>query len=105
MTRDQKIEAMARAYCRHNGWDPDATVPFWKLKIGCKVGDENAFEQHDGGPLWKRHVSCVEPLLDAIEPKEMAAWTRRSRRASTSRRKGKTMAGSVNDGAQASEAR
>lgn len=76
MTRDQKLEAMARAYCRQHGLNPDEGVRWFKLRDGMKPGDENAFVVTDAGPIWRRHVSAIEPLLDAIEPKEMAAWSR-----------------------------
>lgn len=60
MTRDEKLEAIARAWCEANSWPPDQPLQQFVWHEG------NRPERRDAGPLWKRHVKTMDMLLKAI---------------------------------------
>ena len=71
MTRDEKLEAMARVWCRFNGWVPDhrplvlkATDDLW-LRPGGRP--TRRFLEEEGEPLWKGHLRGMDAILTAIE--------------------------------------
>ena len=64
--RAGKLEAMARAWCKFNGWVPDHRPlimrPTW--------GDDHkvaSFVEVPGDPIWKAHVRGMDAVLRAIE--------------------------------------
>lgn len=64
MTREQKLEAMARAWCTFNGWNPDADE--FGLVLS-KNPARTTVRPKEGCPIWKRHVPAMVAVLDAIE--------------------------------------
>lgn len=64
MTRDEKLEAMARAWCEANGWPPDQPLQTW-VWSGRSVDDIRS-EPGPDEPIWKRHVKTMDMLLKAI---------------------------------------
>ncbi len=53
MTRDQKLEAMSRAWCIFGGWNPDDLVP--------KFGGEQT------EPMWVAYRLAMDAVLTAAE--------------------------------------
>ena len=65
MTREQKLEAMARAWCEFNGWIPDHR-PF-VLKVRHWEGYQpKDMHEEPGEPIWKSHVKAMDHLLKAV---------------------------------------
>lgn len=69
MTREEKLQAMAREWCAINGWQPDhrpkglrSTGVF--LRPGGRP--TGSFEEYDEEPIWTRHVAAMDRLLKAI---------------------------------------
>ena len=75
MKREQKLEAMARAWCDFNGWVPDHRPLVWvprqmPLQDGTEV---TSFDEEPGKALWQLHLPAMRAILKAIEKAEEAA--------------------------------
>lgn len=57
MTRDEKLEAMARAWCEFHGWVPD------HRPLVLKHDEDGVFFEADGEPIWKAHVKAMDVIL------------------------------------------
>ena len=73
MTREQKLEAMARAWCEFNGWVPDHrplqfVVQDWGMADGEKIA-RPIFSEEPGPPLWRSHLKAMDHVLKSIELK------------------------------------
>lgn len=73
MTREQKLEAMARAWCEFNGWLPDHRPTVRMHKLGAKgfladgsLRDAIMIVEDEGEPTWKAHVKAMDHILKAI---------------------------------------
>lgn len=71
LPREQKLEAMARAWCTYNGWAPDHRPLVLKAtdEVLLRPGDERPlrrFLEEDGEPIWKAHIKAMDHLLKAI---------------------------------------
>ena len=65
MTRDEKLEAMARAWCAFNGWLPDRRP--MQLKVKRWDGPQTIdVAEEPGEPIWKGHVKAMDAILKAI---------------------------------------
>lgn len=67
MTRDEKLEAMAREWCRINGWQADARPIEFEVERDGKTNAMIGFREVKGVPIWTRHIAAMDRLLKAIE--------------------------------------
>ena len=65
MTRNQKLEAMARAWCEFNGWLPDHRP--LQMQVREWVDYKPVWIIRElGEPIWKAHVKAMDAILKAI---------------------------------------
>lgn len=69
MTRDEKIETMARAWCDYNGWNPDHRTSRYE-PVRDESGRIVGVVEAPGEPVWRRHIPAMNKLLVALELKE-----------------------------------
>lgn len=68
MTREEKLERMARAWCLFHGWVPDHRP----LEMRFEPSPDRDLEKMrvtkvPGKCLWEMHVPAMAAVLDAIE--------------------------------------
>ncbi len=64
MIRDEKLEAMARAWCLFNGWAPDHRPQVMKVKAW--EGYQPRGIEEPGEPIWRAHLKGMDAILTAI---------------------------------------
>lgn len=70
MTRDEKLEVMAREWCRINGWDADYTHVWLRFKQrDGAIGSgplTREMENYVQPPIWTRYVETMDRSLKSI---------------------------------------
>lgn len=66
MTRDEKLEAMAREWCKINGWQPDHRPIELEIERDADTNKMVGFCERKGDPIWTCHVKAMDWLLKAI---------------------------------------
>lgn len=66
MTRDQKIEAMAREWCLINGWVPDHRPTGIRIVGNAWPPEQAQITDYVERPIWTRHTGAMDRLLKSI---------------------------------------